>query len=595
MSHNVSTTRAPLRAAIYARVSSDEQREGQTIDSQIAELEHFLEAEGWLRAGLYKDDGWSGALLNRPELDRLRDDASKNAFDVVVINDVDRLARDVSHVGVVKRDLARHGVQIVFRKLPAGDSPANNLMVNILASFAEFERELIKDRTRRGRRYKVEVRQQYLGSNTAYGYRYTPKDRSSGREGYLELVADEAVVVKRMFEWVDGEGLSARKVLDRLNAERVPTRKGRPWGKSSVVRILRNEMYAGVWYYNKHECRLTENESPAGDYRRPMRHHLRRRDRSEWLPVRLPKELQIVSRDQWERVQDQLDRNVTYSPRNGKHNYLLRGLVRCGACGARYVGDPCHGGYSYRCLNRCKRLPMVAEHILDEAVWGALEQAALNPEIITDQVERLRREQSLTETHLEQEITTVAEGLARIAHEENRLVEAYRLEILTTAKLREEMERLTSRREALEARRAELRRTAAQPPVAALRRSVREWLKLARRRLRALTFEVKQRFLQLLVSEIVFEGNQVRIRGVIPFNAEVRPERPEPRTVGAFLGGIASTMIYRDARNTPEEFEGFSFELVRPVVRPTKSELALARPRNPDGTFISTPHTQEAA
>src|ERR1700730_14494808 len=202
------TADAGLRLAIYARVSTEEQREGQTIDSQVAELERFSREKCWLIAAIYKDEGWSGGVMERPELDRLRDDAQKGVFEAVLINDVDRLARDVAHLGVIKRDLERHGIKVIFRKLPSDASPTYNLMVNILGSFAEFERELISDRTRRGRRHKVEVRKQDLGSNTSYGYRYTPKDRVLGKEGYLELVPAEAAVVRRMFRWVDEDGLS---------------------------------------------------------------------------------------------------------------------------------------------------------------------------------------------------------------------------------------------------------------------------------------------------------------------------------------------------------------------------------------------------
>src|SRR5438105_2435780 len=96
---------AGLRLAIYARVSTEEQREGQNIDSQIAELERFAREKAWLITGTYKDEGWSGGVMERPELDRLRDDAQKGVFAAVLINDVDRLARDVAHLGVVKRDL----------------------------------------------------------------------------------------------------------------------------------------------------------------------------------------------------------------------------------------------------------------------------------------------------------------------------------------------------------------------------------------------------------------------------------------------------------------------------------------------------------
>src|SRR5439155_17687976 len=172
-----------FRVGLYARVSTEEQREGQTIDSQVEELKRFAQERGWEITGVYKDEGWSGSILARPELDRLRDDASKGSLNAVMINDVDRLARDVTHLGVIKRDLERHGVQVIFRKLPSEKSPTHNLMVNILGSFAEFEREMIADRTRRGKRHKVEVRKQYLGSIASYGFRYVRRDRAKGKEG----------------------------------------------------------------------------------------------------------------------------------------------------------------------------------------------------------------------------------------------------------------------------------------------------------------------------------------------------------------------------------------------------------------------------
>src|SRR5574340_1716207 len=144
-----------LNVALYARVSTEEQREGQTIDSQIAELTRFAESQGWKIAETYKDEGWSGTLLARPALDQLRDDATKHRFEAVLVNDVDRLARDVTHLGVLRRDLMRSGVRVIFRKVPGEASPTQNLLINVLGSFAEFERELIADRTRRGDRKSV--------------------------------------------------------------------------------------------------------------------------------------------------------------------------------------------------------------------------------------------------------------------------------------------------------------------------------------------------------------------------------------------------------------------------------------------------------
>jgi site-specific DNA recombinase len=508
----------PLRAAVYARVSSEEQREGQTIDSQIAELERFAREKGWSLFGVYKDEGWSGALLNRPALDRLRDEAAQKKFELVLINDVDRLARDVAHLGIVKRDLERRGVKVIFRKLPSDESPTYNLMVNILGSFAEFEREMIADRTRRGRRHKVEVRQQFLGSIAAYGYRYIPKHKASGQGGYLLVVPEEAALVRQMYEWVDREGLSAHQVAARLNLLQVRPRKGGLWAKSTVLRILRNETYAGVWYYNKHYGSVPMRTNSRSKYKRSLKNSSRLRSRAEWLPVILPADLRVVPRDLWQRVQRQVTKNTTFSPRNAKHLYLLKGLVRCGGCGAAYVGDPGHGRFYYRCLNRCKQMPTVKEERLDATVWDAVAGAILNPTTILNQVSKIREREAQEARISSNEEGTVKRALGRVRQEEARMLEAYRAGIISPAQLGHELEQLRQRQSALEVRAAGLRRPAESSRSANLRRTVEEYCHAAAERLQAFNNTERQRFLRLLIDSVIFEGERVRIRAVIPLN-----------------------------------------------------------------------------
>ncbi len=103
----MSEKKEKLRVALYARVSTEEQGEDQTIESQVAELERFARDRQWLVVGVFKDEGWSGGVLERPALGRLRNAASSGSFDTVLINDVDRLARNVTHLGVIKKDLER--------------------------------------------------------------------------------------------------------------------------------------------------------------------------------------------------------------------------------------------------------------------------------------------------------------------------------------------------------------------------------------------------------------------------------------------------------------------------------------------------------
>lgn len=510
---------AGMRLAIYARVSTDEQREGQTIDSQIAELERFAREKAWVVTGIYKDEGWSGGIMARPDLDRLRDDAASGRFQAVLINDVDRLARDVAHLGIIKRDLERQSIRVIFRKLPSEVSPTYNLMVNVLGSFAEFERELIADRTRRGRRHKVEVRKQYLGSNTAYGYRYIPIDRMAGKEGRLEIDPGRAPIVRKMFEWVDTEGLSARRVIVRLNQMRVSPGKGGQWGKSSVLRILHNEMYAGVWHYNKFQgCEPVHRRSEK-QYRRHVKSSVRQRPHEEWLPVSLPDSLILVSRDRWERVQNRLRRNIAFSPRREKHFYLLKGLVHCGACGARYVGDPCHGRFYYRCVKRCRRMPSITESLLDDAVVAAVERVIQNPALILSQIEQLDRSEAAEIGDRQKDAAEAAKELEKLQTEEARLLEAYRSEIITAGQLGSELEKLRVRRTAAEARQANSATTPQKPPTADIKKSAEEYCEEARQDLHSFTPEELREFLRTIIRNIVFEGQQVRIQGHFPVGA----------------------------------------------------------------------------
>ena len=258
--------------------------------------------------------------------------------------------------------------------------PMANLMVNILGSFAEFERELICDRTRRGRRHKVERRREYLGSNTAYGYQYRRMDRINGKPGRLSVEPQEARIVRNVFEWVDAERLSASRIVRRLNEQRIPPRRSAAWGKSSVLRILHNEMYAGVWHYNKFQCCEPRRQRTKATYRKRIKSSSRRRPRAEWIPLELSRGLRLVDRDRWERVQLRLRENITFSPRNEKHPYLLKGLVECGGCGSRCVGDSWHGRFYYRCSRRCKRLPAIRESRLEKLVVRAVKRTGVHPD-----------------------------------------------------------------------------------------------------------------------------------------------------------------------------------------------------------------------
>jgi site-specific DNA recombinase len=545
-----------LGVALYCRVSTEEQREGQTIDSQVAELERFAREKRWTVADIYKDEGWSGSLLARPALDQLRDHAHQGRFQVVLVNDVDRLARDVSHLGIVKRDLESRGVQVVFRKLPGEQSPTHNLLVNILGSFAEFERELIADRTRRGRRHKVEVRKQHVGALPPYGFKYIPKLNSTGEPGHLEVLPDEAAIVRRMYMWVDQHSLSIEKVAARLNAAGIRPRKGgRQWQKSSVRRILRSEVYAGVWHYNKHLHCEPLRPSPR-KYRKSLRTSLRLRARTDWIPVPLPAELRIINRSLWNRVQQQIDRNIVLSTRNTRHFYLLRGFLRCGGCKGAYVGDPSHGRFAYRCINRCKRYPSIHEDFLNDTVWSAVKECLENPDLVGAGIKGIvRYNQGETESGVEHD----RRALEQIQAEETRIVQAYRLGVFTAEQLGIELTGLQARKALVNRSKPNQAMTVGIETVC---RSLQDYRQHISARLEILNQEQRREILQHLLTRIIFNGEQVTIIGrvAVPTNgltaiAPNTPSDPTPEfddtnvAAHARTSNITGTTSWDHARN----------------------------------------------
>src|SRR5256884_964002 len=186
-------------AAIYARVSSDRQKENQTIASQTAALTEYAESHGYLvPAGwVFEDDGYSGASLIRPGLEALRDLAAQGQIEAALVYSPDRLSRKYAYQVVLGEEFARCGVSLIFLKSPSGETPEDQLLVQFQGMIAEYERAQIAERTRRGKRYKAKAGCANVLSGAPYGYRYVKKSEHS--QGYSEIVETQAEVVRKIF------------------------------------------------------------------------------------------------------------------------------------------------------------------------------------------------------------------------------------------------------------------------------------------------------------------------------------------------------------------------------------------------------------
>jgi len=545
------------RVALYCRVSSAEQEQGKNIESQLEELNKLAVESGAAEIEIYKDDGWSGGMLERPALDRLRDDARERKIDVVLVNDVDRLSRDVTALGIIKSDLERNDVTLIFRNAPgAGNGPTGNLMLNMLGSFAEFEREMIADRTRRGRRYKVEVKKLVHTSQPKFGYKYVPKDKAKGQEGYLEVVPSQARIVRKIFKWVGDEGMSQIAVAKRLMAESIPSPRGnKAWGTSTIARIVKDTTYIGTWYFNKYKSVEPKARRSSG-YTKSKNSSRILRPKSDWIPVPLPKDCHIISKALFDRTQEQLKKNRSFARRNNtKNKYLLRSLVKCGGeCRRAWVGTPMHGVTYYQCSskkdaytkhrNYCGGRSIKAETV-DNLVWEELTKMIENPKLIMQQVDRLYEDRKNRDQNSDTELQQVNELLNKLKQEEERLLEGYRQNVISLSQLEEEMNKIKEQRDPLEGEKKALDKSTSKPkvPKAQLKKGVQYWVEAVLSQIRHMSFDEKQAFLRLVIEEITIRGKKVTIHGIIPLKDDTSLSTPNTLMVGP--PGTGKTLLAR--------------------------------------------------
>ena len=208
-------------AAIYARVSSDCQKENHTIASQLAALTDYAEAHGYQVPAewRFQDEGYSGATLLRPGLEAVRDLAAAGHLQAVLVYSPDRLTRKYAYQVLLAEELSRCGVELVFLQAPSGTTPEDQLLVQFQGMIAEYERAQIAERSRRGKRHRARQGSINVLSGAPYGYRYVRKSDTSA--AYYEVIEPEAAVVCRVYEMYAQQGLSINAIARLLNEEQI--------------------------------------------------------------------------------------------------------------------------------------------------------------------------------------------------------------------------------------------------------------------------------------------------------------------------------------------------------------------------------------
>lgn len=424
----------PLVSGAYFRTSTGRQEQEETIDSQIDEVKMRIEADGNIlpSENIFIDDGFTGEMLRRPALDAMRDAAATGSFQVLYVYDRGRLSRVFAYQEVIIEELADEEIQFVTLHDVAAETPEEKVLQAMQGVFHQYERIKIVERMRRGKMFKAKLGILINGS-AVYGYNYVKKTETE--PAHYEINEEEARAVSLIFKWVGVDGLSLKEVIRKLYNLGIPPRKKKSefWTKGPIVRLLRRDTYAkGIAYYNKSEAIVSKHTIKNDKYKKVKRNSRRARDKSEWIPLKVPT---IIDDDgTFEKIQQILNDNQTYAPKNRKYDYLLTGKTFC-QCGNRRVGD----GYSkgsnhyYRCAERIYKFPMEAKCkaqgvnavVLDGLFWRELRNKLDNPKVLRNQAERWIKTQATRSSIYIKEIEKLKAELNRIKEEKMRYAKAY--------------------------------------------------------------------------------------------------------------------------------------------------------------------------
>ena len=525
-----------FRVAIYARVSSDQQAQTGTIASQVEALQERLTKEHLKLEPefSYIDDGYTGATFIRPALERLRDAAAAGAIDRVYVHSPDRLARKYAYQVLLVDELERCGVEVVFLNRQLGQSPEDDLLLQVQGMIAEYERAKILERSRRGKLHAARRGSVNVLSGAPYGYRYISCQEGDGQARY-DILLEEARVVRQIYEWVGQDRLSIGEVTRRLTQQAVVTRTGKTfWDRTTVWGILKNPAYKGQAAYGK--TRTGPRKPPLRTFRgnpdqprRAYSTHSVSTDQWHYIPVPA-----IVSKELFEVVQEQLIENKKRNRLAARGaRYLLQGLLVCKKCGYAYHSKPVsvrsgqgpRRSYAYyRCAGteasrfggqRLCYNKQVRTDLLEEAVWQDVCSLLKEPQRVEQEYQRrLTARKKGAEWNSIEQLRAVTQkvkrGIARLvdAYQEG-LIDKYEFE----PRLRKAKERLATlqvevqSQEKQESRQKELKLVIS---------CMREFSDKVNHNLEEVDWMTKREIIRSLVKQIEVDEESVRVVYRVP-------------------------------------------------------------------------------
>lgn len=536
---------APQVAAIYARVSSEQQVQAHTIDSQVAALREKVSSDGvdLTEEMEFIDEGYSGSTLVRPALERLRDIVAGGVVDRLYVHSPDRLARKYAYQVLLVDEFQHSGVEVIFVNRELGQTPEDDLLLQVQGMIAEYERAKIIERNRRGRRHAARSGSVNVLSGAPYGYRYVSKQEGGGQARY-EIALDEARVVRQIFAWVGREGVTIGEVCRRLAKAGEKTRKGKPfWDRSVVWGLLKNPAYIGEAGFGKTRI------GPLRPRLRPLRGRPVQPRRAssvfdvakeEWIRIAVPA---LIEKEMYEAAQEQLRENQRQMrERSRGATYLLQGLLVCKICRYAFSGKliskkaakgkrrnygyyRCTGTDAYRfggqrvCDNHQLRTDLV-----ELAVWQEVRVLLEHPDRVTEEYRRrLDPKTNSTQTG----IAGVEARLSKLRFGLARLIDSYADGLIDKSEFEPRIKDLRERSTRLERQAKELADQATmESELRLIVSSLEQFVSGVKGGLEQADWMTKRDIIRALVRRVEVEKGQVNVVfRVAPRPFDSRPER----------------------------------------------------------------------
>lgn len=518
--------------AIYSRVSTSNQKKEGTIETQILAMREFAEKNSYLIVKEYVDNGWSGDILARPDLDRMRNDASKKIWNTVLIYDPDRLARRRTYQEIVIEELQNLGIEVLYVTVPPPKNDEDVFMYKMRAVFSEYERMKITERFRMGKIRKANEGH-ILASVAPYGFNFVPQKGKKGdsffQHGFYEINEIETQNVRNMFKWV-ADGMTLRGLVKKLQELNVPPRKSKRgvWSTSTLSRLLRNRTYIGEASYCRTCAIVPKNPLKIGGYKKIKKTSRRIRPENERIKITIP-QIQIIDKELFERVQWQLKTNFELAKRNKKNQYLLSQMIWC-VCGCRRTGEgPMQGkNLYYRCTNRVKSFPLpstcgekgINAKIADSLIWQEVVRIMGSPELIKKHIKKWLNERQDKINGLEINVEAVKKEIAKLKEQDDRFAKAYAAGLFSIEKLKEYISPAREKISMLENQIARAKAGESQRKEYNLPKpdEIEIFAQEAVTALQNLNFEAKQAIVRSIVNKAVGTQRELKVYGYIPIN-----------------------------------------------------------------------------